>query len=369
MLKVLFDMQQKLCTRNTTLFVENGQACGAGVSAQLQFQCPRCSERDSFHSMAALLAHLEYSHASPAGHDLSLPASRARSHSDRREAHKRATAETRTIKDVCSDTHSSRRGEHELLFSSEPLPPERPAGQQLERPRSPEESPGNEAAPAGSRSLSAPVASVGQRLEGMMRTANSSMERHLLRISSALAQTDTALLCERAHWHHLAQERQEVLQRERALSRQVDAAVMVIATLRQQLSVSEHELKRREQEVKTIQRFLEAAAHHEMCGKVRLRRFIENLLRRIALAERLLEYYQCYQCTPHQHCCTPHPAPTSAEFGPHRTTKSRSTGEQLLREEGQAQGSRSRWQATRTSSGREGHQGWLQRRRSDGYEA
>uniref|UniRef100_A0A4W4EKU9 FBX41/ZN365 C2H2-type zinc finger domain-containing protein n=1 Tax=Electrophorus electricus TaxID=8005 RepID=A0A4W4EKU9_ELEEL len=272
-------MQQKLCTRNTTLFVENGQACGAGVSAQLQFQCPRCSERDSFHSMAALLAHLEYSHASPAGHDLSLPASRARSHSDRRE----------------------------LLFSSEPLPPERPAGQQLERPRSPEESPGNEAAPAGSRSLSAPVASVGQRLEGMMRTANSSMERHLLRISSALAQTDTALLCERAHWHHLAQERQEVLQRERALSRQVDAAVMVIATLRQQLSVSEHELKRREQEVKTIQRFLEAAAHHEMCGKVRLRRFIENLLRRIALAERLLEYYQCYQCTPHQHCCTPHP--------------------------------------------------------------
>ncbi|KAK1793606.1 hypothetical protein P4O66_011987, partial [Electrophorus voltai] len=244
---VLFDMQQKLCTRNTTLFVENGQACGAGVSAQLQFQCPRCSERDSFHSMAALLAHLEYSHASPAGHDLSLPASRGRSHSDRREAHKRATAETRTIKDVCSDTHSSRRGEHELLFSSEPLPPERPAGQQLERPRSPEESPGNKAAPAGSRSLSAPVASVGQRLEGMMRTANSSMERHLLRISSALAQTDTALLCERAHWHHLAQERQEVLQRERALSRQVDAAVMVIATLRQQLSVSEHELKRREQ--------------------------------------------------------------------------------------------------------------------------
>lgn len=80
-----------------------------------------------------------------------------------------------------------------------------------------------------------------------MRTANSSMERRLLRLSSELAQTDTAILCERAHSHHLAQEKQEVLERERALSRQVDAAVMVIATLRQQLSISEHELERREQ--------------------------------------------------------------------------------------------------------------------------
>ncbi len=56
-------------------------------------------------------------------------------------------------------------------------------------------------------------------------------------------------------------------------------------------------------EVITIQQFLEAAAQHEMCGKVRLRRFIENLLRRISLAERLLEYYQS---APHRHYCTAH---------------------------------------------------------------
>lgn len=42
----------------------------------------------------------------------------------------------------------------------------------------------------------------------------------------------------------------------------------------------------------TIQKFLEAAARQETCGKVRIQRFIENLLRRIALAERLVEYYQ-----------------------------------------------------------------------------
>ncbi|XP_076834963.1 protein ZNF365 isoform X2 [Brachyhypopomus gauderio] len=358
-------MQQKLCTRNTTLFVENGQACGAGVSAQLQFRCPRCSEREGFHSLAALRAHLEYSHASPAGHDLSLLASRGRSHS-----------ETQTAKDVCSDAcldaHVSGRGEHALPFSSEPPPAppppppaDRPADEHLDRPQSPEESPtpSGGAAPSGGRLLS-PVASVGQRLEGMMRMANSSMERRLLRLSSALAQTDTALLCERAHWHHLAQERQEVLERERALSRQVDAAVMVIATLRQQLTVSEHELERREQEVKTIQKFLEAAAHHEMCGKVRLRRFIENLLRRIALAERLLEYYQC---TPHQHYCPAHPTPRSTEFGPQRITKHRSTGEQLVHDE-EEQGPPSGWRPARSPGSREGHHVWLQRRRSDGYE-
>lgn len=45
-------------------------------------------------------------------------------------------------------------------------------------------------------------------------------------------------------------------------------------------------------EVITIQKFLEAAARQETNGKVRIQCFIENLLRRIALAERLVEYYQ-----------------------------------------------------------------------------
>lgn len=45
-------------------------------------------------------------------------------------------------------------------------------------------------------------------------------------------------------------------------------------------------------EVITIHRFLEVAARQEKSGKVRIQRFIEDLLRRIALAERLLEFYQ-----------------------------------------------------------------------------
>ncbi|XP_026211854.1 protein ZNF365 isoform X2 [Anabas testudineus] len=169
-------------------------------------------------------------------------------------------------------------------------------------------------------------AAVRRRLASILRAADSTMQRRLAKVSTELAQTDTELLCERAHSQHLAQERQEVAERERSLSRQVDVAVMVIAALREQLNASENELERREREVITIQKFLEAAARQETCGKVRIQHFIENLLRRIALAERLVEYYQVNgspaQCNHYKH-------QQPAENGPHRITKSRSAGGQL----------------------------------------
>lgn len=170
-------------------------------------------------------------------------------------------------------------------------------------------------------------AAVRRRLASILRAADSTMQRRLAKVSTELAQTDTELLCERAHSQHLAQERQEVADRERSLSRQVDVAVMVIAALREQLNASENELERREREVITIQKFLEAAARQETCGKVRIQHFIENLLRRIALAERLVEYYQVNgspsQCNHYKQ----HQQPT--DNGPHRITKSRSAGGQL----------------------------------------
>lgn len=73
----------------------------------------------------------------------------------------------------------------------------------------------------------------------VLRAADGTLQRRL-------AQVSTELLCERAHSQHLAQERQEVAQRERWLSRQVDVAVMVIAALREQLSASENQLEQRE---------------------------------------------------------------------------------------------------------------------------
>ncbi|XP_026085347.1 protein ZNF365-like [Carassius auratus] len=355
-------MQQKVCTRNTALFVKNGQACGAGAPPQRPFRCPRCGEHERFHSLSSLRAHLEYSHPFHTKHDISLLSARDLPDTPCMDGCKVSNSSMHKVHHAGTNTNSAARGEHKHLLGADRTPSQQPAVQKLPPPvRS--FSVGD--ASAGAGPLSAPVASVEKRLEGMMRTANSSMERRLLRLSSELAQTDTAILCERAHSHHLAQEKQEVQEREQALSRQVDAAVMVIATMRQQLSVSEHELERREQEVITIQKFLEAAAQHEMCGKVRLRRFIESLLRRISLAERLLEYYQS---VPHRHYCTLHSVPLPSELGPHRITESRSSGDHLEQDEEQQLPGQSAWGPSKASSGRLGYDSWSQQRRSDGYE-
>ncbi|XP_055029133.2 protein ZNF365 isoform X1 [Misgurnus anguillicaudatus] len=355
-------MQQKVCTRNTALFVKNGEACGAGAPQQFPFRCPRCGEHERFQSLASLRAHLEYRHPFHTNHVISLLSTRGRSNTDLVESCKRSNCDKYKVCNAGTNTNSIGR-DHKLICNTDPTPSHQLPGEQ--KLTSPERSLIVGEASAGVGPLSAPVVSVEKRLEGMIRTANSSMERRLLRLSSELAQTDTAILCERAHSHHLAQEKQEVLERERALSRQVDAAVMVIATLRQQLSISEHELERREQEVITIQKFLEAAAHHEMCGKVRLRRFIEGLLRRISLAERLLEYYQS---APHRHYCTAHPEPVFSDLGPQRLKHSRSSGDHLEQDEEQQLLGQSRWGLSKSSASGLGYDDWCQRRRSDGYE-
>lgn len=169
-------------------------------------------------------------------------------------------------------------------------------------------------------------AAVRRRLAHFLRAADSTMQRRLAKVSTELAQTDTELLCERAHSQHLAQERREVAQRERSLSRQVDVAVMVIAALREQLNASENELERREREVITIQKFLEAAARQETSGKVRIQHFIENLLSRIALAEQLVEYYQVNGSPPQSHAHKQQQQQQPTDNGPHRITKSKSAG-------------------------------------------
>ncbi|XP_051936720.1 uncharacterized protein LOC127610519 isoform X3 [Hippocampus zosterae] len=95
------------------------------------------------------------------------------------------------------------------------------------------------------------------------------LQQRLARVRSELAQADTRLLCERAHSQHLSRERQEVAEKERSLSRQVDVAVMVIAALKEQINASESELERRERQVLSIQKFLEMAARQETSGKGR----------------------------------------------------------------------------------------------------
>ncbi|KAK7901259.1 hypothetical protein WMY93_018028 [Mugilogobius chulae] len=95
--------------------------------------------------------------------------------------------------------------------------------------------------------------------------------------------------------------------------------------MREQLNASENELERREREVITIQKFLEAAARQETSGKVRIQHFIENLLSRIALAEHLVEYYQVNGSPPQYSHYKQH-QPAATDNGPHRIMKSKSSG-------------------------------------------
>ncbi|KAM4607936.1 protein ZNF365 [Polymixia lowei] len=234
----------------------------------------------------------------------------------------------RSEEDMKLFSKKSDHGHHHINHLHSPFPPLARLG--LPPDPDPDPGPSPEAMEhslyAGLETAAA-TAAVHRRLASILRAADSTMQRRLARVSTELAQTDTELLCERAHSQHLAQERQEVAERERSLSRQVDVAVMVIATLREQLNASENELERREREVITIQKFLEAAARQETCGKVRIQRFIENLLRRIALAERLVEYYQGNNSPPRCSHYKQHQQQT--DNGPHRITKSRSAGGQL----------------------------------------
>lgn len=88
-------------------------------------------------------------------------------------------------------------------------------------------------------------------------------------------------------------------------------------------------------EVVTFNHFLEAAAEKEVQGKARLQDFIENLLQRVELAEKQLEYYQRQQATDlcrdiSEHVVShPGPATKYEALGYHETgsrTEERGTG-------------------------------------------
>ncbi|KAJ8013911.1 hypothetical protein DPEC_G00034740 [Dallia pectoralis] len=337
-IQVVGEMQQKVFPRRPCLFTENGQECGAPADPQHSFRCSRCWEHERFRSLSSLSAHLEYSHNYyHTMHELRIPTSRGRSQLERvlqmrslsntrdvtscMERCRRHSVGTQVTEKMQTGDEEEGASEDDIKFcKSSPVKTNIPSPPPLDNPTEP----GSKTEEVSQKwSVCAEEGSVRHRLTNVLRAAESTMQRKLHRISRELAQTDTELQTERAHSQHLAQERQEVHERERALSRQVDMTVMVIATLKKQLNNSESELERREQEVVTIQNFLEAAAQHEICGKVRIQHFIENLLKRIALAERLLEYYQISPSPPNYNDYM------TDENGPNRITKSRSAGLQL----------------------------------------
>ncbi|NXR91276.1 ZN365 protein, partial [Hypocryptadius cinnamomeus] len=272
-----------------------------GVS--LPFRCPRCGDHTRFRSLSSLRVHLEYSHSFQ---ESSLLA-RSSLFSPLKDAELVSPPEP-----AAQGSPGSPGG-----VAAQPAGPylnlggascgsgkgEQPRELAAERPGSylasyvSAESPSEVSKPGlpAADSKASFEAHVREKFNRMVEAVDKTIEKRIDKLTKELSQKTAELLEVRAAFVQLSQKKQEVQRRERALSRQVDVAVEMIAALKQRLSESEEELHRKEEEVVTFNHFLEEAAEKEVRGKARLQHFIENLLQRVDLAERQLEYYQNQQ--------------------------------------------------------------------------
>ncbi|XP_062352724.1 protein ZNF365 isoform X1 [Cinclus cinclus] len=264
-------------------------------SVSLPFRCPRCGDHTRFRSLSSLRVHLEYSHSFP---DSSLLA-RSSLFSPLKDAEPVSPPEPA----VQGSPGCAAGPRLNLGASCGSGKGERPRELAAERPGSylanyvSAESP-TELSKAGlpaADSKASFEAHVREKFNRMVEAVDKTIEKRIDKLTKELSQKTAELLEVRAAFVQLSQKKQEVQRRERALSRQVDVAVEMIAALKQRLSESEEELHRKEEEVVTFNHFLEEAAEKEVRGKARLQHFIENLLQRVDVAERQLEFYQNQQ--------------------------------------------------------------------------
>uniref|UniRef100_A0A8C5L5J0 Zinc finger protein 365 n=1 Tax=Jaculus jaculus TaxID=51337 RepID=A0A8C5L5J0_JACJA len=273
----------------------------------LPFRCPRCGDHTRFRSLSSLRAHLEFSH-SYGERTLLTKCSLLPSPRD---------AEPGGCSGPKRGKAQGQRGQRQKpsyvnLYSVSRGPGRAPKPLEVvaERPVSfvqayaavdirADSLDGARASPglATADTKAALEAQVRDKLQRVVEAVDRTIEKRIDKLTRELAQKTTELLEVRAAFVQLTQRKQEVQRRERALSRQVAVAVEMIAALRQRLTQSEEELLRKEEEVITFNHFLEAAAEKEVQGKARLQDFIENLLQRVELAEKQLEYYQRQQAS------------------------------------------------------------------------
>ncbi|XP_068255709.1 protein ZNF365 [Nyctibius grandis] len=273
---------------------------GSG-SACLPFRCPRCGEHARFRSLSSLRAHLEYSHS----YDERSLLPQSSLFSPLKEAALISSPPEPGGLGSPGGT-LQQNGPYLGLYeaSCEGAKRGQPREVEAERPGSylanyvSAESPGEHVSKPGlpaADSKASFEAHVREKFNRMVEAVDKTIEKRIDKLTKELAQKTAELLEVRAAFVQLSQKKQEVQRRERALSRQVDVAVEMIAALKQRLAESEEELHRKEEEVVTFNHFLEEAAEKEVRGKARLQHFIENLLQRVDLAERQLEYYQNQQ--------------------------------------------------------------------------
>ncbi|KAM4636925.1 protein ZNF365 [Discoglossus pictus] len=261
------------------------------------FRCPQCGENARFRSLASLRAHLDYMHSyeeryfwGKSGVFCSLKEAdqKALLESLSEGTNDKLLKQKKSSSTFCDEINENRKINSPLEISS---------GRPTVLVKSPFSDDSNDIRisvsgfPATRTKLNLdPQRKV--MYSHIVESVDKTIEKKIDKLNKELCQKTSELLEVRAAFLQLSQKKQEVQRRERALSRQVDVAVELIAVLRQRLTESEQELQRKEAEVVTINHFLEAAAEKEFRGKRRLQQFIENLLQRVELAEKQLEYYQ-----------------------------------------------------------------------------
>ncbi|NXW07336.1 ZN365 protein, partial [Fregetta grallaria] len=270
------------------------------VSVCLPFRCPRCGDHSRFRSLSALRAHLEYSHS----YEERSLLTKSSLFSPLKDAEPISPPDPGSLGSPGSAIQQKGSYLHFCEASCESTKRGQPLEVEAERPVSyvanyvSADSPGEQVSKPGlpaADSKASFEAHVREKFNRMVEAVDKTIEKRIDKLTKELAQKTAELLEVRAAFVQLSQKKQEVQRRERALSRQVDVAVEMIAALKQRLTESEEELHRKEEEVVTFNHFLEEAAEKEMRGKARLQHFIENLLQRVDLAERQLEYYQNQQ--------------------------------------------------------------------------
>lgn len=225
-------------------------------SVSLPFRCPRCGDHTRFRSLSSLRVHLEYSHS----YEERSLLSKSSVFSPLKDAELLSSPEPAAPGSLGSPGSAVQQKGSYLNFCEASCEPSK-RGQALlevaaERPGSyganyvSAESPTKHLPQAGLTGTD-PKASfeahVREKFNRMVEAVDKTIEKRIDKLTKELAQKTAELLEVRAAFVQLSQKKQEVQRRERALSRQVDVAVEMIAALKQRLSESEEELHRREE--------------------------------------------------------------------------------------------------------------------------
>lgn len=231
------------------------------VAVCLPFRCPRCGDHTRFRSLSSLRAHLEFSHSYeertlltkcsllPSLKDTELVRSSSELPKQGKllRGHAKVTKQKPSYVNLYSISHGHAKDPKPFEMVAE-----RPVSyvqtytavdiraDSLEGPRS---SPGLPTPDT----KAAFEAHVREKFNRMVEAVDRTIEKRIDKLTKELAQKTAELLEVRAAFVQLTQKKQEVQRRERALNRQVDVAVEMIAVLKQRLTESEEELLRKEE--------------------------------------------------------------------------------------------------------------------------